>query len=444
MVSFTVLWQAMRAGAKAVPAVTYAIGLAGIAAAIAFIRTLFGDVSLPAMMPLLIGAIIVMAVLALFASAVAPRTEEEDARRRRQRRRRLPDTPGEVFLWAVCIFVIVFMGFTVTAVGIGKPRAWAFLLLPREAAERSLATAVGGGDAPAEGYAYYGRLSERVASDGGKLEPADQSPFPRFQDIKVGARFKTLEQVNLREQPTRNAKSVLEQPIPTGRCVEILRAPGKPLIDLPPESGGWLFVRIVSCATNPAPTSTPTPRQTVIVVDSPAREDVMGSISGALSSLPGIVLDAEPRGTILDVRANDIADKHPAIVIAHWHTFRKVGAGPAGERTAESDLLTFLTLIAAKSASTRFVIYSSAFAASKAQSDATIRAAFLAAARRASPGVRAGDGERYLAVARTLSYVAWSPGDAVKQDEGKLARERDTLRQTVTSLLKSVAAPATS
>lgn len=439
--SFAALWQAMRQGAKAVPAVSYAIGLAGIAAAFAFIRTLFGDVSLPAMLPLLVGAILIMAVLAIFASAL-PRQSVAIENGRRVKVEE-PSILGKIFLWAVCIFVIIFMVFTVTAVAVGWPRAWAYIMLPREAAERSLSSAITDDYDPVvstEGYAYYGRQTESVRSDDGKLEPADNSPMPRYQDILIGARLRTVEQVNLREKPTSSSQSVPKYPIPPRRCVEVLQSPSKPVIDLPPESGGWLYVRTVSC---PALTNaSPAPRKIVVVVDSPSRADVMESISGALSNSTGVAVDAEPRGTVLDVRAEDIANKQPAIVIVHWHAFRMPGTGLKHDREAEADLITFLALIKANSPSTRFVVYSSAFAGSKGQSNTTIRASFVAAAEEASVGA-AEDG-RYRAVAESLDYIAWSPGDPNGAKPGAQARERDALRRKVEALLASETAQSPS
>lgn len=109
---------ALRAATKAVPAVKYAVGLVGIAAAVSLARGFLPGVGVVAMLPLLGGFILVMAVLVILAAAVA-----SPAR-----------TPvAKLFLWATCLFTIAFMLFTVTAVAVGWPRAWAQVILPGEA-----------------------------------------------------------------------------------------------------------------------------------------------------------------------------------------------------------------------------------------------------------------------------------------------------------------------
>jgi hypothetical protein len=120
---------ALTQAAKTVPAVRYAVGLVGIAGAITLIRGFLPDVGVVAMLPVLVGAILAMTVLVILAAAVA-----SPAR-----------TPvANAFLWAVCVFVITFMLFTVTAVAINWPSAWADLILPSRAASVSLAAAASG------------------------------------------------------------------------------------------------------------------------------------------------------------------------------------------------------------------------------------------------------------------------------------------------------------
>ena len=147
MPDLTTLLGLLREGIRVVPVVKYAMGLAAIAAAVAIARGLFPDVGLPAMLPLLVGAMIAMAILATLAAAL------ERHRRfiRQGQREAMVDHPaivGTVLLWAICAFVIIFMSFTVTAVAAGWPSQWARILLPEPAAETSLASKIGG-DSPA-------------------------------------------------------------------------------------------------------------------------------------------------------------------------------------------------------------------------------------------------------------------------------------------------------
>lgn len=115
----------MRLGIRAVPAVKYAVGLAGIAAALAAARGFLPGVSFLQMLPIIVGCIIAMTALLIFSSA----TGQSSIRHR--------TAVAAVFLWAVCIFVIVFMAITVSAVVAGKPESWANLILPKQAAASS-------------------------------------------------------------------------------------------------------------------------------------------------------------------------------------------------------------------------------------------------------------------------------------------------------------------
>jgi TonB family protein len=115
----------LREATRAVPAVRYATGLVGIAAAIFFIRGLLPDVSLAAMLPLLLGTLACMTALVLVSAAVTAPTAGQS-------------TVALVFLWATCLFIITFMFFTVTAVGFGWPTSWAKLMLPASAFDTPL------------------------------------------------------------------------------------------------------------------------------------------------------------------------------------------------------------------------------------------------------------------------------------------------------------------
>ena len=115
--------SALRSAVKAVPAIRYAVALVGIAAALALIRGFIPDVGLESMLPIFGGALIAMAAVVVLAAAVGSKARSR---------------VGEVFLWAVCLFVIVFMILTVTAVVFGWPSAWARVFLPPAAASSSL------------------------------------------------------------------------------------------------------------------------------------------------------------------------------------------------------------------------------------------------------------------------------------------------------------------
>jgi multisubunit Na+/H+ antiporter MnhB subunit len=101
---------------KAAPVVKYAVGLTGVAAAIAIVRGLLPDVGFAAMVPILVGAIVCMAVLLILSAAM---------------KRQEAALVGTVFLWAVCLFIIAFMVLTISAIAIGQPRAWAETILPK-------------------------------------------------------------------------------------------------------------------------------------------------------------------------------------------------------------------------------------------------------------------------------------------------------------------------
>jgi hypothetical protein len=178
MPDFIAIKETIQQSIRAVPVVKYAMGLTGIAASFALIRGFFPDVGLTAMMPLLIGAIVLMAVLAIFALSLPRQTFSATTADGRIVETEEPKLIGKVFLWSVCIFVIIFLLFTVTAVAVGWPENWTRIILPQSAADRSLVAAASGNGAkptPVEGFVYYGRRDENSTSDDGKLRPEDKA-----------------------------------------------------------------------------------------------------------------------------------------------------------------------------------------------------------------------------------------------------------------------------
>lgn len=98
---------------QAVPAVDYALGAAGVAAAAAVVTTFLGRGQATL---IILGAMLV-AMLLLFAFASLVSAKSKAAVR-----------AGVMLLWAVTLFFCVFLVFTVTAVAFEWPRAWASLL----------------------------------------------------------------------------------------------------------------------------------------------------------------------------------------------------------------------------------------------------------------------------------------------------------------------------
>lgn len=103
----------LNAARRAVPAVDFALGAAGIAAAGAIIVGLLGDGR--AAVIILGGVFIAMLLLFAFARLVAAQN-------------RSAILAGVVLLWAVTLFFCTFLLFTTTAVAVGWPPAWASLL----------------------------------------------------------------------------------------------------------------------------------------------------------------------------------------------------------------------------------------------------------------------------------------------------------------------------
>ena len=112
-------FSVLRAGIDAVPAVRYALGLAGIAAAGAIIATLIAGYSKTTV--LVLGFLLAgMFLLYVFASLV---TRPTDAQRFSSER-----LAGQLLMWAVTVVMIFFMGMTATAAAAWWPCPWALTL----------------------------------------------------------------------------------------------------------------------------------------------------------------------------------------------------------------------------------------------------------------------------------------------------------------------------
>jgi hypothetical protein len=98
---------------KAVPAVNFALGVAGIAAATAIVVGFIGHTAASLVLFALI--FIGMVLLFIFSTLINSRSSSNKL-------------AGEVLVWAVMIFFVVFLAFTTTAVAAGWPCNWAQLL----------------------------------------------------------------------------------------------------------------------------------------------------------------------------------------------------------------------------------------------------------------------------------------------------------------------------
>lgn len=115
----------LSVASKAVPAVKYATGLVGVAAALLIIRGLMPDMEIAGILPLLVGTIVAMTALLLLSAAASGPAKSRSG-------------PAIMLLWATCLFVIAFMFFTVSAVAFGWPDRWARLVLPEQAVDKPL------------------------------------------------------------------------------------------------------------------------------------------------------------------------------------------------------------------------------------------------------------------------------------------------------------------
>jgi hypothetical protein len=106
---FPGLWNVLQAARRAVPAVDYALGAAGVAVAGAIVTYAIGRER--ASVIIFGGMLVAMVLLFVFARLVISRSVAAT-------------NAGIVLLWAVTIFFCVFLFFTATAVAFGWPPLW--------------------------------------------------------------------------------------------------------------------------------------------------------------------------------------------------------------------------------------------------------------------------------------------------------------------------------
>lgn len=112
----------VREALEAVPVVRYALALAAIAILLAIVKTATDSVGI-SMFPLVAGMLLLM-VLLIVVSAAAQDGKASSA--------------AKFLIWVVVLFVTVFLGFTVSAVLIGKPDLWARIILPQSVIDKPL------------------------------------------------------------------------------------------------------------------------------------------------------------------------------------------------------------------------------------------------------------------------------------------------------------------
>lgn len=106
-------WQVLNAARKAVPAVNYALGVAGVGAAGAFVNLFLG----PTKASVVVLALVFIGMLLLFVFAQLVGAKSASVH-----------TAGVALLWAVLLFFIAFLIFTVTAFASEWPTPWARFL----------------------------------------------------------------------------------------------------------------------------------------------------------------------------------------------------------------------------------------------------------------------------------------------------------------------------
>jgi len=106
-------WELLQEARKIVPFLDYAVGVVGLAAAAAIVIFFLGysRAAIFAIAAVLIGAILLFAISRLALS-----------------RNKASQFAGVVVLWAVIIFFLTFLGFTISAVAAGQPCNWAEVL----------------------------------------------------------------------------------------------------------------------------------------------------------------------------------------------------------------------------------------------------------------------------------------------------------------------------
>jgi hypothetical protein len=103
----------LNAARRAVPAVDFALGVAGVAAAGALVTAFLGSGRAPII--ILGGMLVAMLLLFVFSRLVAAQSPAITS-------------AGVFLLWAVTLFFCAFLIFTITAVAVGWPAAWKSIL----------------------------------------------------------------------------------------------------------------------------------------------------------------------------------------------------------------------------------------------------------------------------------------------------------------------------
>jgi len=164
---FLAPWKVLQAARRAVPAVDYAIGAAGIAAAGAIATYLNGNGQASV---IIFGAMLVaMLLLFIFARLVVARSTAAV-------------NAGIVLLWAVTVFFCIFLLFTTTAVAFGWPSAWGVIL----GLERAAPTEAVRSHAVTD--AIRGKWIE-LQAESGSLGPPLEVERPTFDGIGRAQRF---------------------------------------------------------------------------------------------------------------------------------------------------------------------------------------------------------------------------------------------------------------
>lgn len=238
-----VLNQAIRK----VPVLKYAMGLVGVAAALAITRGLLPDVGLAAMFPVFVGSIIAMAVLLILAAAAG----QPAARRAKV---------ANVFLWATCIFVIVLMAFTVSAIALGQPTRWAEIILPKKASETPLLT-VNGVDGAAQNSSATAQTPAAGPQDiGRRVEDAAKLGSHRIDAQHPDNVSETTEQPAADERrpdtstgPSSAAVRDVTDAAPVSRSQEAVTSPSPPAqqqATAPPRQRDWQWPKVAGAGGN--------------------------------------------------------------------------------------------------------------------------------------------------------------------------------------------------
>ena len=230
----------IRFSMQALPEVKYAVGLAGIAACVALVRGFQPGVTIVSMLPIFGGSIVCMALLLLFVRAAKPNRGSSVA--------------GMVLLWAVCIFVITFMGFTISSIAVGWPKPWARLILPERAANAPAASAIRGSVQDGTiGYSYYEVSKSGQMTNDGRITPLNNTAMPPFSAIAENTVFQAQDGVQVRANPPTNLtnasphNSRIVTTLSQGQCVKVISGTRYTVAVGNAASGGWLPVTVTQC-----------------------------------------------------------------------------------------------------------------------------------------------------------------------------------------------------